>query len=103
MEIAPPALVLLLLFVTGTAASTPGATAAPPLRGLSPDPMSASAESYVNPQQRDVLSRLSTIKCIFSDLDGTLCHFDRYSLFVFAWPPHACIREIHMCTNASSA
>jgi len=29
--------------------------------------------------ERDVLARLSKIKCIFSDLDGTLCHFDRHT------------------------
>jgi hypothetical protein len=27
----------------------------------------------------DVLARLSQVKCIFSDLDGTLCHFDRHT------------------------
>ena len=58
-------------------ASSPSSVSAPApsLRGLSPS--ESAPETMAEPSHRDVLARLPKIKCIFSDLDGTLCHFDR--------------------------
>ena len=58
-------------------ASSPSSVSAPApaLRGLSPS--ESTPETMSDPSHRDVLARLPKIKCIFSDLDGTLCHFDR--------------------------
>ena len=64
--------VLLLLLCARSKASAP----APSLRALSPSPEPMTARGS---EAKDVLGRLSAIKCIFSDLDGTLCHFDRHT------------------------
>jgi hypothetical protein len=70
-------LLLSLFFLSVTSSSSPVASTsrapAPSLRELSSESMGEATD----PAQRDVLAQLSKIKCIFSDLDGTLCHFDR--------------------------
>jgi hypothetical protein len=73
-------LVCFCLSLYACEASTPAPAARPSLRhsALSTDTESMS-ENRDNPSNRDVLSRLPKIRCIFSDLDGTLCHFDRHT------------------------
>jgi hypothetical protein len=78
------ALAALLVSVASSAAS-PAAAPVSPARAVrdalsSSDSMSE-GEKHIQSAARhaDVLARLSQVKCIFSDLDGTLCHFDRHT------------------------
>ena len=75
MDKARPLVLLLSVCARATFASVAAsAPSAPSLREPS-EPMSQHSPA----EGRNVLGRLSDIKCIFSDLDGTLCHFDRHT------------------------